>query len=458
VTVEQHDLQGNVLCGYGFPLASFAFVRVREASAGRRLLAELRPRLTDATSWGSSPPPCAINLSIGWQGLRALGLPDAMLEHFPEELRAGMAERADLLGDADDAAPGHWQEELEPGRVQLVVTLSGRDAAGLEQARATLRDALEQAGPDVGLEHEEPTAVIAAPGEPLAREHFGFADGFAQPAIDDPRAGPYNKPGQGTPRGERRWKPIAPGEFVLGYRDEDGILPGAELGPLGRNATFTVLRKLEQDVAGFRAFLDEHADERGPEWLASRLMGRWRDGTPVEASPEAPHPSWACEPRGRRLNNFRYGGDPDGHRCPLGAHVRRANPRDGLGWGGTLTRRHRIIRRGMPYGSPLPDGATDDRADRGLMFVCHQASIARQFEVIQGLWLADGDALGLGDDTDPIVAGPRPTPAPGKFTIQGREPRFVGPLRRFVTMRGGEYLFTPGLAAVQALAGGAARA
>ena len=108
----------------------------------------------------------------------------------------------------------------------------------------------------------------------------------------------------------------------------------------------------------------------------------------------------------------------------------------------------------MPYGPPLPEGAADDRADRGLMFVCHQASIGRQFEVIQGLWLADGDALGLGDDIDPIVAGPRPGPAPAKFTIHGREPRFVGPLRRFVAMRGGEYLFTPGLAAVQALADG----
>lgn len=454
MSVEQHDLQGNVLCGYGLPLAAFASVRVGEAAAGRRLLGELRPRLTDATSRGSWPLPFTVNLSIGWQGLRALGLPDALLERFPGEFRAGMAGRADLLGDTDEAAPGRWQEALKPGRIHLVVTLNGRDTAGLEQGRAALRAALDRAGAGVALEHEEPAALISVPGVSLAREHFGFADGFAQPAIDDPRAGPYNKPGQGTPSGERDWKPIAPGEFVLGYRDEDGVVPGAELGPLGRNATFTVLRKLHQDVAGFRAFLDEHAGERGPEWLASRLMGRWRDGTPVEASPDAPHPQWADEPRGVRLNDFRYAGDPHGHRCPLGAHVRRANPRDGLGWGGTLTRRHRIIRRGMPYGPPLPEGAADDRADRGLMFVCHQASIGRQFEVIQGLWLADGDALGLGDDIDPIVAGPRPGPAPAKFTIHGREPRFVGPLRRFVAMRGGEYLFTPGLAAVQALADG----
>ena len=166
-------------------------------------------------------------------------------------------------------------------------------------------------------------------------------------------------------------------------------------------------------------------------------MGRWRDGTPLELSPAAPQPGWAREARGARLNDFLYASDADGHRCPVGAHVRRANPRDALGWGAKLTRRHRIIRRGMPYGRPLPDGAPDDAADRGLMFVCHQASISRQFEVIQGLWLADGDALGLGDDGDPVM-GSTPTAgrAPAKLTIQGDPPRFVGPLRRFVTVRG----------------------
>ena len=100
------------------------------------------------------------------------------------------------------------------------------------------------------------------------------------------------------------------------------------------------------------------------------------------------------------LNDFRYGGDPRGRACPLGAHIRRANPRDGLPGGAQRTRRHRIIRRGMPYGP-------DERAgDRGLIFVCFNASIVRQFEVVNG-WLMDGDIFGLGRDPD-MLAGPRP--------------------------------------------------
>ena len=215
-----------MLCGYGFPLAVFAFVRLENEAAGRRLLAGLRPRLTDAVSWGDSPPQAAFNVSLGWEGLRALGVPDVLMERFPEELRAGMAGRADLLGDTADAAPGRWQEALRPGAVQLVVTLNGRDAAGLEQACAALRTAVADVGAGVAIAHEERAEIISMPGETLAREHFGFADGFAQPDIDDPRAGPYVKPGLGTATDRGDWKPLAPGEFVLGYRDEDGVVPG----------------------------------------------------------------------------------------------------------------------------------------------------------------------------------------------------------------------------------------
>ena len=76
--------------------------------------------------------------------------------------------------------------------------------------------------------------------------------------------------------------------------------------------------------------------------------------------------------------------------------MRRTNPRDALGWEGRLTARHRILRRGMPYGPPLPDGADDDGEERGLLFVCLQASIARQFEIVQTQWCNDGNAFGLG--------------------------------------------------------------
>jgi hypothetical protein len=132
--------------------------------------------------------------------------------------------------------------------------------------------------------------------------------------------------------------------------------------------------------------------------------------------------------------------------------VRRANPRDALGWDGTRTRRHRMIRRGMPYGPALPAGEMeDDGAERGLIFVSFCASLRRQFEIVQSQWLGDGNLFGLGDDRDwVLLADDRPL---AKMTIQGRPPRFLGGQPRFVTVRGGEYLLVPSLAGLRELAG-----
>jgi Dyp-type peroxidase family len=152
-----------------------------------------------------------------------------------------------------------------------------------------------------------------------------------------------------------------------------------------------------------------------------------------------------------RINDFGYKDDPGGLKCPLGAHIRRANPRDDAAFfDGRLTNRHRIVRRGRSYGMPLPAGVVeDDGADRGLVFVCFQADIWRQFETIQSLWIDDGDPFGLGRDKDFLVGEPHGTQ--GKMTIQGHPPFFLKPQPRFVTLRGGDYLFQPSMTALRRL-------
>ena len=70
--------------------------------------------------------------------------------------------------------------------------------------------------------------------------------------------------------------------------------------------------------------------------------------------------------------------------------------------------RHRLIRRGITYGEPLPEGAEDDGQDRGVIFMCLQASIARQFEFVQSQWVNGGNAFRLGDDQD-VIVGPQDT-------------------------------------------------
>jgi Dyp-type peroxidase family len=280
-------------------------------------------------------------------------------------------------------------------------------------------------------------------------EHFGFADGFGQPAIEG--SGVAATPGQGAPDGDG-WRPIRAGEFVLGYPDEQGALPAAPApDQLSVNGSYLVYRKLHQDVASFRRQLAECARHYpgGEELLAAKIVGRWRDGTPLALSAQHPDPALAAD--AQRNTAFSYADDPAGLRCPVGSHIRRANPRESLPFGGKLVNRHRMIRRGIPYGSPLPTGAPDDGADRGVIFMSLQASIARQFEFVQAQWLCDGNAFRLGDDQD-VLLGPQDHDGPRKLTVPGDPPYFVGPLSRVVTVRGGEYFFCPGINGLRHLA------
>ncbi len=193
---------------------------------------------------------------------------------------------------------------------------------------------------------------------------------------------------------------------MLGYPDEDTLvdrlqrLPPAPADPLGASGTYMVWRKLHQDVALWRSTIARAAERYGDaQRLAAKVVGRWPNGAPLSVRPNAAGSSFDAAAPG--ANDFRYGDDRDGRRCPLGAHIRRSNPRDALGFEGALSMRHRMIRRGMPYGPPLPEGVdADDGTDRGLVFVSFQASIARQFEGVQGPWLSDGNIFGLGHDKD----------------------------------------------------------
>src|SRR5262249_38164367 len=138
-------------------------------------------------------------------------------------------------------------------------------------------------------------------------------------------------------------------------------------------------------------------------------------------------------------NDFRYRHDPVGATCPRGAHIRRVNPRDALDGQDVVVGRHRMLRRGMPYGVWLPDGAADEEPGRGLIFIALQADIHRQFEFVQTTWINHGDFAGLGsNDRDPVV-GPNDLPGSGSFLIPGAAPPFVFHLPRFVTTRGGGY-------------------
>jgi deferrochelatase/peroxidase EfeB len=150
-------------------------------------------------------------------------------------------------------------------------------------------------------------------------------------------------------------------------------------------------------------------------------------------------------------NAFLFGAeDPNGLRCPFGAHIRRANPRDSLDPGSQvqigITNRHRILRVGRSY-----KRTQDPLAKPGLLFMCVNTDIEGQFEFLQQTWVLGRDFHGLRDESDPIVhqqqgsepsAMSIPTPA-GALRIARME--------NFVTVRGGGYFFMPGRSTVQRL-------
>ena len=370
-----------MLRGYTMPAAAYLWLRIVDVAEARALMRRMLPQVATAAPWATAPRD-GDERRVHVRGAAGAGAGRRRAGLLPGGFREGMAARAERLGDRGPSAPSNWEPGF--GEAHVLVTVSAVDAAHLAAALESVigEDAEMRA---VALVHLQQAEALAG-----GRDHFGFFDGIAQPAIEGSGVAP--RPGDGQPDGAGGWREVATGEVLLGYRDEDGALPAAPAPPFERNGTFVVYRKLAMDAAAFRRFVASAGYPGGADQLAAKIVGRWPDGTPLELSPDRPDPSV------RAINDFSYANDPDGLRCPLGAHIRRANPRDSLGfYEGRLSNRHRIVRRGRAYGPPLPPGVVDDDGvDRGLVFVCFQADIWRQFETIQSLWIDDGDPFGLG--------------------------------------------------------------
>jgi Dyp-type peroxidase family len=451
----RHDIQGNILRGYlRHRHAAYLVTAITRPAEARSLLKSLvdDDRIASDRDWRQRPA-TRLNVAFTYPGLERV---HPHLEAFAahEDFRQGMYARARrYLGDLGENDPGRWDAPLRQ-EAHALFTVYGDSVNTRNQSADALAVELATAG--FTVLHDQRADMLEG-----NREHFGFTDGFSQPALPGIAQTRRSRRGEGVQHSRLRrlwdgeWRDVRAGEIVLGRRDEDGVVPGRGE-PLLLNGTFMVWRKLEQHVDAFREWLTAHAgdDPEAQVALRAQILGRWPDGVSLVRSP-ASDTAYAAQhadadaPHAPEINDFTYATDPDGLRCPLGAHVRRANPRDALGFYTERTRRNRIIRRGMPYVDP--DGS------RGLIFVCFNASITRQFEQIQGQWLMAGDSFGLGSERDFLTAGLDPGQTSERMTIQGdrsQPPRFLTRDRQFVTVRGGHYLFAPGMAALRRIAGG----
>jgi deferrochelatase/peroxidase EfeB len=495
--VDLADVQGLVRFGHGhLSEAVFLLLKVADAAAAGTWL-QTAPVTNAATA--DHPPEVALQAAFTRQGLEALGVPPGVIRGFSDEFLAGMAgeeSRSRRLGDIGADAPSSWRWGGRNDAVPHLVLLLYAKPGGLDAWKASI-----VGDPDFArafaIQAELPTDDIGD------IEPFGFADGLSQPRLDWQRELKQD-------RKDRLYYSniLALGEVLLGYPNEYGYytqrplidpnedsraaaLPSAEEEPalrdLARNGTYLVVRDLQQDVRGFWQFVDRQAGH-DPErrWrLAAAMVGRTPEGKPLVSRSREGIPGVGPAAKDIAANQFTYADDPDGIGCPIGAHVRRANPRTPDlpgGEGGLLsrlvriagfnkraldqdlvasTRFHRILRRGREYGSRLPaDEAlrpVDGDDERGLRFVCLVANIGRQFEFVQNAWVQGAKFAGLPGEGDPLLghreplADGRPTDRLSLPQAQGLPERIEG-LPRFVTVRGGGYFFLPGLRALHYIA------
>lgn len=406
-----------------------------------------------------------IGLTLG--GLTKLGMEvdDETYRLLPSAFVQGMADpnRARMLGDfyGHESDPGFpttrpWGRSQTPGEGDDAIILVHADAPGKLARMLLLVESLavKSLGHTVTWKQllEPPYKPAGPPWYPPATPPsvanvLDARDGISQPIIRGLK---------GSREPQRSIHVVEPGEMVIGYRDNlSNRIPEPAGGGVNnlKNGTFLVVRQLQFDRAGFDNFLAEKATQMLPpgadaaavltqqQWIAGKMLGRWPSGASLVREPDADPDSQKPD------NDFLYGQeDPAGVRCPLGSHARRMNPRDSLDPGSrtplAVTNRHRILRVGRRY----------RRANtEGLMFMCLNADIERQFEFLQQTWALGASFRGLNREVDPLLGPGEPDQG---FSIPGESGtvRLVG-LPRFVELIGGGYFFLPGKDYLERLSG-----
>jgi deferrochelatase/peroxidase EfeB len=489
---DEADTQALLKTGFDDLYCNYLLLRIADA---RRARFWLRAQVSAITRFsevgGGKRLERARQIALTAAGLRKLGLSEDLMAQFAPEFTVSLdadRNRAGRLGDIGVNDPDKWDWGVGQNEPDvLLMVFDGTEA--VHASTAQLRASALASG------LTEVTTLVS--GDMGVKEPFGFRDGVSQPTID--------WKGERTPGGAADMdypNLIATGEFLLGYVNEYGLyterpllprqMPGAadlpaaedqpELRDLGRNGSYLVLRQLRQNVNRFWRWIHQEAggSDAAARELGEAMVGRQIDGQPFEALGRRDIPGIKPPKPGDPRNDFVYARDRSGQVCPIGAHVRRANPRTGdyptgrtsllkklftlLGLSGTAeddriasARFHRLLRRGREYGTTLAPAeaarASGDGADAGLFFVCLNANLARQFEFIQGAWLASAKFAGMSNEQDPLLGNREPFPGT-QSTDRFTRPDAAGPCRvsralpQFITVRGGAYFFLPGLRAL----------
>ena len=479
-SLNLEDIQGFILRGYRMPMVRHFLLTVGVPAAARKILGRLvsdnesdAPQITTAENWhvgfepgpGDNPaelprrkPDYCLNVGITWAGMMALEIkqhvPNVSFKSFGA-FTEGAAERAKLVGDTGPSGPEHWIDAFQKGGDHVMVTLHAISPGAMQTYTDRLVALFSEGDGFREIWRQDGMALIEMQNgqpTPTARVHFGYTDGISMTTI---RGGPekYHPDHQ---------QPCDSWLFVLQEEAENYIVP--EPRELGLNGSFAVFKMIETDVVGFENFLQSNKDKIDPELLAAKMCGRWRNGVPLALSPDTDSPPAGLTPE--QWNNFEYvnadgSGDPKGLRCPVGAHMRRINPRGqpitGQGEPGGSNNTHRLVRRGLPYGPAYDPTKPYDGVARGLLGYFINSNIENQYEFVLGHWVNDSEFAGAvrlhPKSKDPMIG--TQDPSESIFVIpqaNGAPPIKVTGLSTFVITKAAAYCFLPSITAIKFIA------
>ncbi|WP_342087712.1 Dyp-type peroxidase [Dyadobacter sp. OTU695] len=383
-----------------------------------------------------------LNFSLSASGYRALEIPE---NQIPSEkaFLDGLKTRTDITEDN----LGVWEPEFLEQIDALIIVADSHISIATSEKNRIIREISEFA---IIVFVQKGKILRNASG--IGIEHFGYADGVSQPNFltnDDSPAS--------------QW-------------DDNGALLKTLLVPESNQVdietfgSYFVFRKLEQNVKKFKEKETElsmqfnmSSDEdygilnrRGKsnkELAGAKIVGRFEDGTAVTNHSD----EFGITREDQLENDFDYRDDTQGLKCPFHAHIRITNPRQDVS--NDFAKSVRLTRRGIPYndiGRDEHDLESDQPEDGvGLLFMCYQSSIERQFEFIQQAWANHGE-IGPGNfvGQDAIIGqGPNATikSLPGQWNTDDDRQNVPTEFRDFVTMKGGEYFFTPSIGFLRGL-------
>ena len=430
------DLQGNILKGHGRDHTVHMFLQFKKnPDATKAWIAEFSRKITSATQqrkeasrrkktkkpWKETT---FISLFFSASGYQHLGFAKNQIP-LDRQFRKGMKPSGHSL---NDPTPKTWETPYQ-NEIHAMILLANSDLRLLTTEESNLLRSITESPHALEVIHIERGGVIRNEhGNPI--EHFGYVDGRSQPLFikEDVET-------QQRREGDDQYDPATPLSAVL-VKD-----PNSGKDRQGYGSYF-VFRKLEQNVQGFKnaeAHLAEVLKLEGEdaERAGALVVGRFEDGSPVTLqSGEGMH--------NPVFNNFNYGNDQDGGKCPLHGHIRKVNPRGESAKDKLEERKHRIARRGIIYGKRKIDLSDQPEKGVGLLFMCFQADIAKQFEHVQKM--ANATTGGL----DPIIGQTRNKKTslqqqwPSDWASEDRKTKAFN-FQGFVTLKGGEYFFAPNI-------------